>query len=122
MSVSEQVIKSMYKHLIQSYSTDEARDILIQKYPAVEGEIENFLSEVDHEVVEPVVETTLAKVIKATTKQKPVQAPKNTKMSRARELYNASSDKSRAAMIQLFGKELGLSKAAASTYFYTVKA
>lgn len=119
MSVSEQVIKSMYKHLIQSYSSDEAREILVQKYPEAEGDIENLTIEVD--TAEPVVETTLSKVKRAATKQKPAKAPKESKMARARDLYVAATDKSRGAMIQVFGKELGLSKAAASTYFYTVK-
>jgi hypothetical protein len=123
MAISEQVIKSMYKHLTQSYSADEARDILIQKYPEAEGDIENLLTMDLTEDVEPVeaAEDTLAKVKKATAKQKPAKAPKSTKMSRAKELYNKAQDQSRGAMIELFTKELGLSKAAASTYFYSVK-
>jgi hypothetical protein len=120
MAISEQVIKSMYKHLIQSYSADEAREILVQKYPEAEGDIENLSAEIDQDP-DPVQPSALAAVKKAVAKQKPAKAPKNTKMARARELYENSTDKSRSAMIEVFNKELGLSKAAASTYFYTVK-
>ena len=122
MSISEQVIKSMYKHLTQSYSADEARDILVQKYPEAEGDIEVFLDAVQSEVPEvsePVTDTV--KIKKAVSKQKPAKEPKQTKMTLARQLYIAAADKSRSAMIEVFGKELGLSKAAASTYYYTVK-
>lgn len=76
--------------------------------------------------------TAKAKPVKAA---KPVRAPKvktkapkapkaskgPSKMDRARTLYAVATDKSRKAMIELFGRELGLGQAAASTYYYTVK-
>lgn len=134
--ISTQVIQSMFNHLTASYSEDEAREILVQKYPAEKthiyqmGKLVNGKVEVTVEAdAEPQSDASkLATAVKQkTAKQKPVKAakvaaPKKvSKMDRARELYAAATDKSRSAMIEVFGKELGLSKAAASTYFYTVK-
>lgn len=140
--VSTNVIRSMFSHLVQSYSADEAREILIQKYPNQEGDILG-LEAVDTEDnnVDLSVDTdtqaaqlaaaVTAKVAKVKAKPaKAAKAPKQpkakkakgaSKMDRARELYTKAKDKSRGAMIAVFGKELGLSKAAASTYYYTVK-
>lgn len=132
------VIASMFKHLTQSYSADEAREILIQKYPESEGDInalqvETATAEAVADAIETQTEKLAAAVKQKTAKAKPAKvakapkAPKApkvkkvTKMDQARELYAAASDKSRKAMIEVFGKELGLSAAAASTYFYTVK-
>ena len=123
-NTSSAVIASMFKHLTASYTPDEAREILVQKYPEQEGEI-NML-EVSRDAVVEAIETQtqkLATAVKAKT-AKPVKAPKAkkaSKMDRARELYAAAKDKSRGAMLEVFNKELGLSKAAASTYYYTVK-
>lgn len=143
-NVSENVIQSMFNHLIASYSEDEAREILVQKYPAQKGDIysmgklvksaktaaveqegEDGDAEVEVEEVETNTEK-LAKAVKAKTAKpaKAAAAPKDkkvSKMDQARELYANATDKSRKAMIEVFGKELGLSAAAASTYFYNVK-
>lgn len=152
---STAVLESMFTHLTQSYSADDAREILIGKYPDQEGAILTFkLSSTQDEVPldadapeQPIVLEKVstakapkpAKVIKSVTakapkaakpkvakvaKPKVAKAPKAkkaSKMDQARELYAKASDKSRKAMIELFGKKLGLSAAAASTYFYTVK-
>lgn len=143
-TVSAQVMQSMFNHLAASYTEDEAREILVQKYPAEQtrifsmGKLVNGTVEVTTEDETEVTDTAkLAKAVKVMTakpakakpakvakapKQPKAAAPKKvTKMDQARELYAAASDKSRKAMIEVFGKELGLSTAAASTYFYTVK-
>ena len=139
--VSNGVIRSMFNHLIQTYSVEEAREILVQKYPNQEGEIIELDASLPVEVEINTVDTTvdldtqaakLAAAVKAKTKKptakakatKVAKAPKEkkvTKMDTARELYAKAKDKSRGAMIKVFGKELGLSPAAASTYYYTVK-
>ena len=138
-TVSTGVIRSMYNHLVQTYSDEEARDILVQKYPEQEGEILELRSEVVSEDVGTEDEVELAQAVqakvtktkaskpakvakpKAVKAPKPVKAKSPSKMDRARELYTSATDKSRSAMIAVFGKELGLSKAAASTYYYSVK-
>lgn len=120
------VIASMFKHLTQSYTADEAREILVQKYPEQEGDINLLEVSVTREAVADAIETETAKLataVKAKT-AKPAKAPKAkaaSKMDRARELYAKAKDQSRKAMLEVFNKELGLSKAAASTYYYTVK-
>lgn len=141
-NVSANVIQSMFNHLTASYSADEAKEILVQKYPESEGDIN--LLEVDPskygvttvemgKVVsrtEPVTESTdesdLVKAVKEKTKKvakpKAEKAPKaESKADIARKLYAEAEDKSRAAMIALFQEKLGMSKAAASTYYYNVK-
>ena len=146
-TVSAQVIQSMFNHLAASYTEDEAREILVQKYPAEQSRIyamgklvngtvevttdsdEDESTETDTSKLAKAVKVKTAKPAKAkpakvakAPKQPKAAAPKKvTKMDQARELYAAASDKSRKAMIEVFGKELGLSTAAASTYFYTVK-
>ena len=143
-NVSTQVIQSMFNHLTASYTEDEAREILSQKYPdekvriyemgkLVNGPVEVSL---DEEVEQSDTEKLATAVKQKTTKTKAPKAPKAakapkapaapkekkvSKMDRARELYAEATDKSRKAMIEVFGKELGLSAAAASTYYYTVK-
>lgn len=132
---NKETIQSMFNHLAVSYSADEAREILVQKYPEMEAEINEIQLTVDPSkygvtTVEmgKVVKRTeagsnLAEAVKAkTSKPKAEKAPKaESKVDRARAIYNAAEDKSRKAMIEAFGKELGLSKAAASTYYYNVK-
>ena len=126
-NTSSAVIASMFKHLTASYTPDEAREILVQKYPEQEGEI-NML-EVSRDAVVEAIETQTQKLATAVKQKtaKPAKAAKvvkakaPSKMDRARELYAAAKDKSRGAMLEVFNKELGLSKAAASTYYYTVK-
>lgn len=125
-NTSNAVIASMFKHLTASYTPDEAREILVQKYPEQEGEINMLeVSDVRDAVVAAIeTETTkLATAVKAKT-AKPAKAPKAkkaSKMDQARDLYAKATDKSRKNMLEVFNKELGLSKAAASTYYYTVK-
>lgn len=128
-NTSSAVIASMFNHLTQSYSADEAREILIQKYPEQEGEINLLDADAARESVVEAIETQtqkLATAVKQKTAKpaKAAKAPKAkkvTKMDQARDLYAKAKDKSRAAMLEVFNKELGLSKAAASTYYYTVK-
>lgn len=137
-NVGFQVIQSMYKHLVQSYDPAEAREILVQKYPEQEGDIltlqyevvqsesadetetEQLASAVKQKVAKPAKPAKVAKV-KAPKVAKPAKVKTETKMDKARALYEAASDKSRKAMIELFGKELGMSAAASSTYFYNIK-
>lgn len=138
-NVSAQVMQSMFNHLTASYSEDEAREILVQKYPEEKTQIYSMgklvggtvdvaedSTETDSEKLATAVKQKTAKVktqktAKAPKAPKAPKAKKVSKMDRARELYAAATDKSRAAMIEVFGKELGLSKAAASTYYYSVK-
>ena len=123
-----QVLTSMFKHLTASYSVDGAREILVQKYPESEGDIELIVAQtpVGVNAVVEAIETETTKLASA-VKQKVAKAPKakpvkaESKMDKARAIYAAAEDKSRKAMIEAFGKDLGLSKAAASTYFYTIK-
>ena len=138
-NVSARVIESMLNHLVATYSADEACEILIEKYPSHEGDIYMMGQRVKSKKTQPEVEVVnevqaevdpeaakLSKAVKAKTAKTPKaakapKAQKESKMDKARDLYQAASDKSRKAMIEVFGKELGMSKAAASTYFYTVK-
>lgn len=130
MTVSTQVLTSMFKHLTASYSVEETRDILLQKYPDAEADIELIVEETPvgvSSVVEAIENQTakLASAVKQKTakpkKEKVVKAKAESKMDKARAIYAAAEDKSRKAMLEAFNKELGLSKAAASTYFYTIK-
>ena len=152
-NVTTAVVKSMYNHLIASYSSEEVKDILIAKYPEMEGEIElladpsqygeevervaatdEVVAQLEAEIAEPVAEqgNDLLAAVKAKTAKikqervaKKAEAKKSekgeSKMDKARALYAAASDQSRKAMIELFMSEIGLSKAAASTYYYTCK-
>lgn len=134
-NVSANVIQSMFNHLSASYSADEAKDILVQKYPESETLIKEFKVDglrttvVEMGKVKSVTEagSTVATDLKTAVKTKVAKpkaesAPKKeSKVDLARAMYVAAEDKSRAAMIALFQEKLGMSKAAASTYFYNVK-
>ena len=121
--MSNELIRTMFKHLVKTYSVDEAREILVTKYPNAE----EFIAELDatEEVQEVTNEPTPEKVEKAVrSKATPKKVKKEkgpSKIDRARELYEAAEDKSRKAIIDLFVKELEMSKAAASTYYYNCK-
>lgn len=117
MDSREQLVKSMYKHLVLAYTSEEARDILLQKYPDAEGYMDELIDEADAEALKQV--NSLLEAVNS--KQKPQKEKAVTKMSRAHEMYAAAEDKSRKAMIALFVDELGLSKVAASTYYYNCK-
>ncbi len=138
-NVSAAVIQSMFNHLTASYSESEARDILVQKYPESESAIreikaENFRTTVVEmgkvkSVAEPVTIETAPSVVELKTAvkakiakpkaEKAAKAP--SKVDQAREIYEAAADKSRGAVIAVFMEKLGMSKAAASTYYYNIK-
>jgi hypothetical protein len=117
----------MFKHLTSSYSVEEARELLLQKYPDAANDIELIVVETPMaqnvaDAIDTETKKLTAAVKEKTAKAKKVSKPKTeSKMDKARALYAAAEDKSRKAMLEMFNKELGLSKAAASTYFYTVK-
>lgn len=137
-NVSANVIQSMFNHLTASYSENEARDILVQKYPESESMIKEFkidglrttvvemgkvksVTEASTETAPATVE--LKKAVKAKIAkpkaEKAAKAP--SKVDQAREIYEAAADKSRGAVIAVFMEKLGMSKAAASTYYYNIK-
>jgi len=117
---SDKLIQSMYRHLVLAYTSDEARDILLQKYPEAEGDLDDLIAQVNLED-ESKTDELLDAVNKKQSKQK-VDKPKAvTKMSQAHDIYAKAEDKSRKAMIAAFTDQLGLSKVAASTYYYSVK-
>lgn len=150
-NVSTQVLQSMLNHLTASYTEEEAREILKQKYPDAETVLasirpENYrVTSVEMgstiKVTEPstvsLTETTddapatgntakLKSAVKAKVAKQPkaAKAPKATKVSKvdqARELFAKATDQSRGAMIAIFMDKLGMSKAAASTYYYNIK-
>ena len=128
--VHSTVMRSMFNHLTKTFTATQAREILVQKYPNSKSEINKM--EIEMEDTNTTTETIASAIAAAKTtkaaKTKTAKAPKAakakrvTKMDQARELYKAESDKSRKNMIAVFSAKLGLSPAAASTYFYTVKA
>lgn len=137
-NVSANVIQSMFNHLTASYSESEAREILVQKYPESESMIKEFkidglrttvvemgkvksVTEASTETAPAAVElknAVKAKVAKPKA-EKAAKAP--SKVDQAREIYEAAADKSRGAVIAVFMEKLGMSKAAASTYYYNIK-
>lgn len=129
--MNTQVIQSMFKHLVQSYTADEARDILLQKYPTFEDTIKELKADdvQMREVATPTLKEKAVKVVKEkVAKPKAVKIAKTTnapkgesKRSQALALYNGSTDQSRKAIIQLFVSKLGLSATAASTYHHWCK-
>lgn len=130
-STSSNVFQSMFNHLAASYTPDEAKEIMIAKYPESESTIKEFKVDslrttvVEMGKVKSVTEagSDLVTAVKTkVAKPKAEKAPKaESKADQARAMYLAAEDKSRAAMIALFQEKLGMSKAAASTYFYNVK-
>lgn len=123
MEMTTRNIQSLYNHLTKSYSAEEARDILVQKYPDAEDDIDFVIENPIEVEVAPVQELTKAVKAKVEKKAEKKTRAKQTgsKMDQARQMYAAAEDKSRKAMMELFMSELGLGKAAASTYYYSVK-
>lgn len=135
-NVSANVIQSMFNHLSASYSETEAREILTQKYPESETVIKEIqptafrTTVVEMGKVKSVsdpatmeVGASLKKAVKAkVAKPKAETEKKVSKVDLARELYNQSENKTRAVVIVMFMDKLGMSKAMASTYFYSCKA
>ena len=181
-NLSETAMKAVMRNLLKDYSEDDARKMMIEKYPHLEGDIVNLnmneedtpytvknpapvsfeavddtfdeeaeldvegLEDTDIEeddetdrlikAVESAIEAAEqpAKPVKVTktkpaktsvVKEKSVKlvADKGeSKAARAREMYANATDKSRKTMIAMYMNELGLSAAAASTYYYSAKA
>lgn len=183
-NLSETAMKAVMRNLLKDYSEEDARKMMIEKYPHLQGDIVNldvktedspyimknpapvsfeavddtFDEEAELDVegledvgvedeadrlikaVEAVLETAEqpAKVAKTTktktTKTPAVKAEKTaktakivadkgeSKAARARDMYINATDKSRKTMIAMYMTELGLSVAAASTYYYSAKA
>lgn len=181
-NLSETAMKAVMRNLLKDYSEDDARKMMIEKYPHLEGDIVNLNmneedtpytvknpapvsfeavddtfdeeAELDVECLEDTdieeddetdrlikaVESAIeaaeqpAKPVKVTktkpaktsvVKEKSVKlvADKGeSKAARAREMYANAADKSRKTVIAMYMNELGLSAAAASTYYYSAKA
>ena len=180
-NLSETAMKAVMRNLLKDYSEEDARKMMIEKYPHLEGDIVNLdmneedtpytvknpvpvsfeavddtfdeeaeldvkgLEDTDLEeedetdrlikAVESAIEAAeqpakvakaakTAKTAKSVKTTKPVQTADKgeSKAARAREMYANATDKSRKTMIALFMAELGLSAAAASTYYYSAKA
>lgn len=116
--VTYEMLQAMFKHLMVSYNKDETLEILLAKYPAFESDLYLIAEEADKEPV--VNEVPKAKdVVKIAKTKAPVEA-KQSKRALAKQLYEQATDKSRAAIIDLFVKELVVSKANASTYYYNI--
>jgi outer membrane biosynthesis protein TonB len=123
----------MFKHLVKTYSVEETQEILTTKYPESKEYIMSM--NVEETVVNEAVETPepeKAPKVKKEKAPKPEKAPKvkkekpvkekvESKMDKARVLFAEAEDKSRKAIVSLFMAELGMSSAAASTYYYNCK-
>lgn len=184
-NLSETAMKAVMRNLLKDYSEDDARKMMIEKYPHLEGDIVNLdmneedtpdtvknpapvsfepvddtfdeeaeldvkgledtdLEEEDEtdrlikavesaieaaeQPVKPVKVTktkpakTETKSAKTATKSAQVADKGESKAARARDMYANATDKSRKTMIAMYMNELGLSAAAASTYYYSAKA
>ena len=126
--MSNELIRVMFKHLVKTYSLEQAREILVTKYPNSKELIMSLESVNEPEVVETVSEGALEKVKKAvkekTAKPKVVKPAKErgeSKADRAKKLYAELEDKTRKNVIAQFVEQIGLTPAAASTYYYNIK-
>lgn len=112
VEMSTKALQSLYNHLTKSFSAEEAREILIQRYPEAEGDIHLL---VDGEDKEPELKTVVKAQVSKTS------SAKKTQIERVAELYAAAEVKTRAVMIPLIVEALGVSAATANVYFYKVK-
>lgn len=119
--MSNELIRAMFKHLVKTYSLEEAREILITKYPNSKELIMTFEKTDEQPLSENALETVQKAVKERIAKPKVIKEKAESKMDRARKLYEEAEDKSRKVIIGLFMAELDMSQAAASTYFYNCK-
>ena len=126
--MSNELIRVMFKHLVKTYSLEQAREILVTKYPNSKELIMSLESVNEPEVVETVSEGALEKVKKAVKEKtakpkvvKPAKEKGESKADRAKKLYAELEDKTRKNVIAQFVEQIGLTQAAASTYYYNIK-
>ena len=126
--MSNELIRVMFKHLVKTYSLEQAREILVTKYPNSKELIMSLESVNEPEVVETVSEGALEKVKKAVKEKtakpkvvKPAKEKGESKADRAKALYATLEDKTRKNVIAQFVEQIGLTPAAASTYYYNIK-
>lgn len=126
--MSNELIRVMFKHLVKTYSLEQAREILVTKYPNSKELIMSLESVNEPEVVETVSEGALEKVKKAVKEKtakpnvvKPAKEKSESKMDKAKALYVELEDKTRKNVIAQFVEQIGLTQAAASTYYYNIK-
>lgn len=125
--MSNELIRVMFKHLVKTYSVEQAKEILVTKYPNSK-ELIMSLENVEPEVAETVSEDALEKVKKAVKEKtakpkvvKPAKEKAESKADRAKALYATLEDKTRKNVIAQFVEQIGLTPAAASTYYYNIK-
>lgn len=128
--MSNELIRVMFKHLVKTYSLEQAREILVTKYPNSKElimSLESVEPTVD-ETVGAVSEGALEKVKKAVKEKtakpkvvKPAKEKSESKMDKAKVLYAELEDKTRKNVIAQFVEQIGLTPAAASTYYYNIK-
>ena len=118
--IGTKVIQNIFNHLTHSYSENEAREILKQRYPDKADTINMTVASKPSMDVNVQVASKPVKVAKVKA-DKPVKTKKVSNMGRARTLYAEAADKSRGAITELFMKELGMEKTVAGTYFYVIK-
>lgn len=128
--MSQETIMTIYSGLCDSCGNQSARQIILQHYPYAKqwidapqpkpSALDQFKSKPHQLIIFDHKKTDTIKPIQPTAA--PIaKAKSHSKLDQARELFHSSTDKSRKAIIQLFVDKIGLSPAAASTYYYSAQ-
>lgn len=128
--MSQQTVMVLFKGLCDSCGVLTAQQIINQHYPYAkqwidapqpkQSNLDQFKSK-PHQLI--ILQPKSSDIV---TPKRPTITPiakvkTHSKLDQARELFHSSTDKSRKAIIQLFIDKIGLSPAAASTYFYSAQ-
>jgi len=123
--MSNELIRTMFKHLIKTYTVEEAKELLITKFPAAtefvkELSADDFKDE-DRVQIAKVARVKAEKAVKEGKTKRTRTTTGPSKKDRAMELYKNSLDKSRKDMIELFVNELEMAPSSASNMYHTCK-
>jgi len=115
-------IESLFRCMSATDTGSNVRDALTRRFPEHEDFILTLKRDDEHlefGYKKPPKVKPVSSFIIATAPSKTV---KKSKLDQSMELYDASADKSRPVIIDLFCTKLSFSKSMASTYYYLVKA
>lgn len=123
--MSNELIRTMFKHLLKTYTLEESRALLTAKFPKA-ADIVNTLIPDDFKEEERVHEAKAERVKadKAVKETKPKRTRAKSgpdKKTRGMEIYKSNLGKSRKEMIEIYVNEFDFSTASASNLYHTCK-
>lgn len=115
-------LKQLYRKLVDISGAESAKMIIIKNYPHAEAAVFDNTN-IPKAALYPSWMKPSARIIPEVTNKPQVvkKVSGGSKIDQAKSLYKQYSDKSKSEIIDMFIAQLAMTKAGATTYYYTCK-